>query len=254
MVDRHTLLVSYRTERGEQRGPIRKGQGWEGRGDCIDCKACVAVCPMGIDIRDGAQLECIQCALCIDACDEIMDKIRRPRGLIAYDTIARQEAKTAGITHEPLRLLRPRTLLYSGLIALVAAVMVLGMAYRTTLEVNVLHDRGVLFVPLSDGGVRNGYTVKVLNKRHDAVDVVFALDGLPGARMAIIGQDTAGESTRIPPDNLRELRVLVTVPPGSVAALTPPSTRFDLIVKDVATGEEMRREAIFQSAAAPRRH
>ena len=252
MVDRHTLLVSYRPERGEPRGPIRKGQGWDGRGDCIDCKACVAVCPTGIDIRDGAQLECIQCALCIDACNEIMDKIHRPRGLIAYDTIARQEAKVAGVTHEPLRLIRPRTVLYSGLILFVTAVMALGLAFRTTLEVNVLHDRGVLFVPLSDGGVRNGYTVKVLNKLHDSVDVVLALDGLPGARMAIVGQDASAPAIRIPADNVRELRVLVTVPPDKVPALTPPSTKFEIIVKNTASGTEMRREAIFQSAV-PRR-
>ena len=77
-----------RAYRGEPRGPHKKGQPWEGRGDCVDCKACVAVCPTGIDIRDGSQLECIQCALCIDACNEIMDKVGRPRGLIAYDTIA----------------------------------------------------------------------------------------------------------------------------------------------------------------------
>src|SRR6516165_3852827 len=92
MVDRETLLVSYKPYRGEPRGPHKKGQTWEGRGDCIDCKACVAVCPMGIDIRDGAQLECIQCALCNDACDDIMTKVGRPRGLIGYDTIAKQEA------------------------------------------------------------------------------------------------------------------------------------------------------------------
>jgi len=253
MVDRQTLLVSYRTERGEPRGPIRKGQGWDGRGDCIDCKACVAVCPTGIDIRDGAQLECIQCALCIDACDEIMDKIGRPRGLIAYDTIAKQEAKAAGITHEPLRLVRARTVLYSGLIVLVVAIMGIGLAFRTTLEVNVLHDRGVLFVPLSDGGVRNGYTVKVLNKLHEPRDVVLAVEGLTGARMAIVGQDAgAAENVRVPADNLRELRVLVTVPPEHLKALTPPSTRFEFIVEDVASGTKMRRDAVFQSATAGR--
>ncbi|HRD76763.1 MAG TPA: cytochrome c oxidase accessory protein CcoG, partial [Hyphomicrobiaceae bacterium] len=87
MVDHETLLVTYKSERGEPRGPHKKGQPWEGRGDCIDCKACVAVCPAGIDIRDGAQLECIQCALCIDACNEIMTKVGRPRGLVAYSTI-----------------------------------------------------------------------------------------------------------------------------------------------------------------------
>ena len=96
MVDHETLLVSYRAWRGEPRGPHKKGQPWEGRGDCIDCRACVAVCPTGIDIRDGSQLECIQCALCIDACNEIMSKVGRPRGLIAYDTIANQEAAAKG--------------------------------------------------------------------------------------------------------------------------------------------------------------
>ncbi len=96
MVDHETLLVSYKPYRGEPRGPHKKGQPWEGRGDCVDCKACVAVCPTGIDIRDGSQLECIQCALCIDACDDIMGKVGRPRGLIAYDTIAKQEAASEG--------------------------------------------------------------------------------------------------------------------------------------------------------------
>lgn len=249
MVDRHTLLVSYKPERGEPRGPLRKAQGWEGRGDCIDCKACVAVCPMGIDIRDGPQLECIQCALCIDACDEIMDKVGRPRGLIAYETVAKQEAKAAGsTTHEPIKLVRPRTLLYSGLIALVAAVMAFGLLNRTTLEVNVLHDRGVLFVPLSDGGVRNGYTVKVLNKQHEAVDVVLSIDGLQGAGMRIIGNDS-DSTLSVPADNLREVRVLVTVPPEHLDQLTPPSTEFAFVVKDVASGAETRRGAIFQSAS-----
>ncbi len=115
MVDHDTLLVSYKPHRGEPRGAHKKGQPWEGRGDCIDCRACVAVCPTGIDIRDGSQLECIQCALCIDACNEIMDRVDRPRGLIAYDTIASQEAAAKG-TSAPWRLIRPRTLLYRGLI------------------------------------------------------------------------------------------------------------------------------------------
>jgi len=247
MVDRHTLLVSYRTERGEPRGPLRKGQGWEGRGDCIDCKACVAVCPMGIDIRDGVQLECIQCALCIDACNEIMDKVDRPRGLIAYDTVAKQEAKAAGVAHEPIKLVRPRTVLYAATILLAAAVMGFGLFNRTTLEVNVLHDRGVLFVPLSDGGVRNGYTVKVLNKQHEPVDVLLSVDGLAGAEVRVVGHD--GDAISVPADNLRELRVLVTVPPEHLRSLTPPSTNFNFIVRDVASGEEMRRDAIFQSAA-----
>src|SRR5690606_20526493 len=120
-------------------------------------------------------------------------------------------------------------------------------ASRTTLEVNVLHDRGVLFVPLSDGGVRNGYTVKVLNKRHEAIDVDLAVDGLPGAEMRSVAHD--GGALSVPPDDLREMRVLVTVPPQHLGSLTPPSTRFDFVVRATDSGTEMRRDAIFQSAA-----
>ena len=90
MTDRHTLLIGYRPERGEPRGSHKKGETWLDRGDCVDCQACVAVCPTGIDIRDGSQLECIQCALCIDACNDIMQKVGRPTNLIAYDTVAKQ--------------------------------------------------------------------------------------------------------------------------------------------------------------------
>ena len=96
MIDRDSLLVSYRAWRGEPRGAHKAGQSWEGRGDCIDCRQCVAVCPTGIDIRHGSQLECIQCALCIDACNEIMDKVGRPRGLVAYDTVRNLEHTGSG--------------------------------------------------------------------------------------------------------------------------------------------------------------
>ena len=90
MFDENTFAVSYKTDRGEPRGAHKKGDNWENRGDCIDCNQCVAACPMGIDIRDGLQLECIQCALCIDACDSIMTKIGRPKGLIGYDSLQNQ--------------------------------------------------------------------------------------------------------------------------------------------------------------------
>ena len=251
MIDRHTLLVSYRQERGEPRGPLRKSQGWEGRGDCIDCKACVVVCPMGIDIRDGAQMECIQCALCIDACDEVMEKVHKPRGLIAYDTIAKQEAAAAGLKHEPLQLIRSRTVLYTALITIACLVMAFGMAMRTTLEVNVLRDRGVLFVPLSDGGVRNGFTIKVLNKLHDTRTVVLSVDGLQDARLSVVGIDGDVPRIELPPDNLRELRLLVTVLPHALDALTPPATHFNVVVTDTESGLTVHRAAVFQSAQRP---
>ena len=190
MVDHETLLVSYKNERGEPRGSHKKGQSWEGRGDCIDCNACVAVCPTGIDIRDGSQLECIQCALCIDACNDIMGKVGRPQNLIAYDTIASQEAAAKGKT-APLQLIRTRTLLYVGLICLVSAIMLVALLNRATLEINVLNDRNPPFVRLSDGGLRNGYTIKILNKLHQPRDFTLAIEGLSGARLAIVGLEPA---------------------------------------------------------------
>jgi cytochrome c oxidase accessory protein FixG len=253
MTDSHTMLVGYVEPRGEPRGPVRKGKDgvvdWDARGDCIDCKACVAVCPAGIDIRDGAQLECIQCALCIDACNEIMDKIGRPRGLIRYDTVAKQEAHATGGEEQTFKLIRTRTLLYAGVIGIVAAVMLVAMSMRTTLEVNVYSDRAPLFVRLSDGGIRNGYTVKILNKAHEPRNVTLRTKGLDGATMRIVGFESSNPTITLPTDNLRELKIFVSVPAGNVNQLTPPSTPFEIIVNDKASDAEMVRRAVFQSPA-----
>jgi len=247
MVDRETLLVSYRSYRGEARGPHKKGQSWEGRGDCIDCTACVSVCPTGIDIRDGSQLECIQCALCIDACNDIMGKIDRPRGLIGYDTIAKQEVAAHGTT-APLRIVRARTLLYAALIGLVGAIMLVALLNRTTLEINVLHDRNPPYVLLSDGGIRNGYTVKILNKLHQPREFSLETRGLAGAGLAIVGME-AGAKIRVSTDDLRELRVLVTLPPTQVARIESNAIPFALVVRDVASGHETARTTQFQKPA-----
>ncbi len=246
MTDHETLLVSYKAWRGEPRGPHKKGQPWEGRGDCIDCKACVAVCPTGIDIRDGSQLECIQCALCIDACNDIMRRVGRPRGLIGYDTIAKQQAKGASA---PLQLVRARTLLYAGLICLVSVILLVALFNRSTLEINVLHDRNPPFVLLSDGGVRNGYTVKILNKQHEPRDFALDVRGLPGAQLSILGMEP-GARIRVTTDDLRELRVFVTVPRAEAARLGEAVTPFALVARDLSSGQDTARTTRFQKSAA----
>jgi len=246
MVDHETLLVSYKPYRGEPRGPHKKGQSWEGRGDCVDCKACVAVCPMGIDIRDGSQLECIQCALCVDACDDIMAKVGRPRGLIGYDTIAKQEAAARGKS-APLRLVRARTLLYAGLIGAVCVIMLAALANRSTLEINVLHDRNPPYVLLSDGSIRNGYTVKILNKLHEPREFQLEVAGLAGARLAILGMEPDAR-IRVTTDDLRELRVFVTLPRAEVARLAQSVTPFALMVRDAEAGRGTVRTTRFQTA------
>ena len=255
MTDRYTLLVSYKEERGEPRGPVRKGADglvdWSKRGDCIDCKACVVVCPAGIDIRDGSQLECIQCALCIDACNEIMGKIGRPRGLIDYETIAKKEAKAKG-EHEPHKIIRSRTLLYAGLFAVVGLVMLAGWLARTTLEVNVLRERNPSFVLLSDGAIRNGYTVKILNKLHEPREFTLLAIGLPGARLSVVGIEGSDVRIKVPTDALRELRVYISVPAAEVSRLDRASTPFTIAVRDAGSAKETSRKTTFEVPATGR--
>jgi cytochrome c oxidase accessory protein FixG len=245
MFDRDSLLISYRTWRGEPRGAHKAGQSWEGRGDCIDCQQCVAVCPTGIDIRNGAQMECIQCALCIDACNEIMDKVGRPRGLIAYDTARNLEA--AGKERIAIRPFRPRVLLYATAMLVVGAIMLSALLLRPDLEVNILRDRNPLYVKLSDGGIRNGYTIKLLNKLYEPHSFRLSLAGLPGANFSIVGHEHEPDAAiTVPPDELQSLRLYVTLDKKSVATLGGAPADFHLVVTDVASGNQAEHGLTFQ--------
>jgi len=244
MFDADSFLVTYRGFRGEPRGAHKKGQSWEGRGDCIDCGQCVAVCPAGIDIRNGPQLECIACALCIDACDEIMDKVGRPRKLIAYDTYRNLQAEAHG-DRAPFRLIRPRTLLYTGAFALVAAVMLFGLARKTVLDVNVVPDRNPLFVQVSGGGIRNGYTVRILNKLHSTREFALSVAGLKDARLTYVGVDGKDPLIEVQPDDVRSVKVYVTIP-GEEAAKLPASADIGFIVRDTGDGMETKRSTNFR--------
>jgi len=242
MFDRDSLLISYRTWRGEPNGPHKAGDSWEGRGDCIDCHQCVAVCPAGIDIRDGPQLECIQCALCIDACDEIMDKVGRPKGLIAYDTMRNLDAGAQDA--EPFRVWRPRVILYAAAIVLVGLIMLVALVMRPDLQVNVLHDRNPLYVKLSDGGVRNGYEVKLLNKLYLPRAFKISVEGLPGAQLKLVGHE--GGVVPVPPDNLQSMTLYITLDKKAVMALPGQATAFNFIVTDIASGARSEHAAKFQ--------
>ncbi len=230
MFDDHTMIVSYRPWRGEPRGRHKAGASWDGHGDCIDCRQCVNVCPTGIDIRDGVQMECIGCGLCVDACNTIMDKVERPHGLIAFETLANLDASTAAVAAIPagparfepamkarsgINLLRGRTLVYAAALLLVTGVILGAMALRTTMDLSVQRDRAPLFVRLSDGSVRNAYTVKLLDRRQSPGTVVLEVAGLPGAHLSVIGAETDAQgrpllSTRA--DGIVTWRALVTVP------------------------------------------
>lgn len=247
MLDRDSLFITYRDFRGEPRGPHRKGQSWEGRGDCIDCKACVAVCPMGIDIRHGPQLECIQCGLCIDACNEIMHKVGRPGNLIAYDTFRslESEAKGGGLV---LNLVRPRTMIYAVLLALVASIVMFFTLNRTMLGLNAVADRNPLFVALSDGSVRNTFTLRVLNKKYAARTFKIKAQGIDGIVVTQLeGENKHDPKMTAPPDDTGVARVAVTIPPAVLAKLPKGEiVPFTFSIEDTTDGSTVTRDVTFR--------
>ncbi len=245
LIDHETLMVTYRAYRGEPRGPHKKGQPWEGRGHCIDCNQCVAACPMGIDIRDGDQLECINCALCIDACNDVMKRVGLPKGLIGYDSLDNLQRRAAGGTVR-FRFVRPRVVVYAAAIAAVAAVMLFGLTTRATIDLNVLRDRNPTFVRLSDGSIRNAYTVKVMNRVNARRTLALAIEGPRGFSAKIVGIEDATLPTRIEVegDRLRTLRVLLTVPGEALAEASLPVT---FRMSDAASGETRSTDSVFLS-------
>ena len=191
---------------------------------------------MGIDIRDGNQLECINCALCIDACDAVMDKIGKPRGLINYTTADLYAANVAGKNeHWNWRhLIRPRTIIYFTLWAGVGLAMLFSITHRSQLDVNVVPDRNPLYVTLSDGAIRNGYTIKILNKRQAPRTFRLTVDELPGATMEMVGDAGAkGTSFDIPvdADKLKAVKIYVSTSDPSI--ITHERSNFEFKVEEL---------------------
>jgi cytochrome c oxidase accessory protein FixG len=246
LTDEWALNVTYRYDRGEPRMPVPKAKELRAEGlpagDCINCRQCVAVCPTGVDIRAGAQLGCIQCGLCIDACDAMMTKIGRAPRLIAYDTEVNIKRRLEGLP--PIyRLIRARTLIYIAIIAITGLIMLYSLAARSLLGMNVLHDRNPLFVTLSDGSVRNAYTVRFLNKRTDLRSIELTVTGVPHPAIHVIGEEQAGRAVvAVGPDQTREVRVLVTVPPDVKLDKSTPVT---FTARDIGSGETVTESEHF---------
>ncbi|MCW2306467.1 cytochrome c oxidase accessory protein CcoG [Rhodobium gokarnense] len=250
LTDEHALNVTYRYDRGEPRASVKQAdklrKAGEQVGDCIDCNQCVAVCPTGVDIRKGLQLGCIQCGLCIDACNTVMDKVGREGNLIAYDTDINIQRRMEG--KEPVfKPIRARTMVYVVMIALVGALMTFTLATRSFEGLNVLHDRNPLYVQLSDGGVRNGYTIRILNKRTEERVFVLSVEGMPkGTTLQAVGiTETAAGDPVIPigPDQTRELRVLVN---ADSSANLGKSVPIAFRITDTGSGESVKTEDYFK--------
>lgn len=247
MMDEESLTVTYKHDRGEPRGAYKKGEPFENRGDCVDCNACVAACPMGIDIRDGQQLECITCALCIDACDDVMGKIGRPRGLIDYDSVA---AMNARVEKRPakIRPIRARTIAYFALWCAIGIFMLVVFVNRTELDINVLRDRNPIYTVLKDGSIQNAYTFKILNKARIERSVFLIVPEPAGATLKVVGAEEAGEAMTalfdVQPDTLQSFRIVVRLPKD---AITDEAMDISFELKDMSSGETANYDSVFRA-------
>ncbi|HEX2493050.1 MAG TPA: cytochrome c oxidase accessory protein CcoG [Steroidobacter sp.] len=207
MFDKHSLIITYDATRGEPRGA--RGRSVDprkrGLGDCIDCTLCVQACPTGIDIREGLQLECIACAACIDACDAVMDKMTYPRGLIRYSTQAAMEGQRT-------KALRPRTLIYGGLLLALIVAFGAAVANRTLIELDVIRDRNALYRQVDVAQIENVYTLRFINKDSRAHEMLLEVRGLPHA--AIEGDR---DSYMVGPGEVLSAAVRIRVPSASVS-------------------------------------
>ncbi len=242
MLDEQSLIVTYRSDRGEPRGKYKRGESLENRGHCISCNQCVVVCPTGIDIRDGQQLECINCGLCIDACNRVMDGVGFPRGLIALDTLSNVESRRKG-GKDTFRLIRGRTVVYSSIMLVVGGIMLFGLISRSPLDINVLRDRNPLFVALSDGSIRNAYTFKIINKLHDTRTYSLSVKGLSGAEISVAGGVAPDKKFTVAPDKLASYRIFLKV---DREALENEATDIEFVLTDSVSGTEATYDSVFR--------
>ncbi len=211
MFDPDTLIVTYDAARGEPRGPRSKNGDHAGKGDCIDCGLCVQVCPTGIDIRNGLQYECIGCSACVDVCDGVMDKTGLPRGLVRYST-ENAMAKGWGSKEIMGHLVRPRILIYTGVLLTICSATALGIAMRTPLKVDIIRDRGVMAREVEDGLIENVFTLRLMNTDEKPHVYRLGIAGLDGIRFAGTPEvEVAAASTksmvipvRVPPEAARQ--------------------------------------------------
>ena len=211
MFDKDTMIVTYDEKRGEPRGARSKKADPKalGLGSCVDCSLCVQVCPTGIDIRKGLQYECIGCGACIDACDEVMEKVGYPKGLVKYST---QNGVSNGWSTQQMirRALRPRVLVYTGILVAICVALGISLYMRVPLKVDVIRDRGTLARIVEQGYIENVYRLQVMNATESKQTYAITVEGVNGVKLA-------SETTiDVLPTELRGMAVRVQVPPDAV--------------------------------------
>ncbi len=222
MFDKDTMIVTYDEKRGEPRGPRSKkaDPASLGLGACVDCSLCVQVCPTGIDIRKGLQYECIGCGACADVCDEVMDKVGYPRGLVKYST---QNGMAQGWSTAQMfrRAFRPRVLVYSGILVLITLAVMVSLYLRVPLKVDVIRDRGALARMVEQGRIENVFRLQIMNATESTQRYLISVSGVPGIEIA------SATEIEVLSTEVRSAAVRVQIPPGS-ASPGSHTIRFDI--------------------------
>ena len=214
LLDENSIVVAYDYKRGEKRGLLKRAQKFgerrfAGFGDCVACNQCVSVCPTGIDIRNGTQMECVHCTACMDACDTVMDKVGSPRGLIRY-------ASHNGIERGESLRFTPRLLAYGVVLTALGLLLAVMIFTRADFEATLLRAPGSLFQKMEDGHFSNLYTIRVVNKTSRELPVELRLENLPGHVLVM------GGKLVVPPQKLLENSVLLELDPGAMRSGTTP--------------------------------
>lgn len=228
LLDRDSIVIAYDNKRGEPRQRYKRDEGWENRGDCIECYQCVEVCPTGIDIRNGIQLECVNCTACIDACDDIMDKIKRPRGLIRYASLnSIEKPDRSGSDGKSKWRFTPRAIGYSTLLTILVTVLFILLLNRSEFSVTVLRTAGLLYQEQPNNMVSNLYDLNIVNKTFDKIPVALKLQGIDG-ELKLIGNDIVME----PQGNI-DAKFLVLLPKNELTKMSTP------IEIDIYSGDKL---------------
>lgn len=226
LLDKDSIVIAYDNVRGEPRKRFKRDEGWENRGDCIECYQCVEVCPTGIDIRNGIQLECVNCTACIDACDDIMDKIKRPRGLIRYASLNSIEKKSKWK-------FTPRAIGYSALLTVLIAVFSILMINRTDFSVTVLRTAGLLYQEQPNDMISNLYDLNMVNKTFAKIPVDLKLENSQGELKLV------GKNIIIEPQGNVDAKFLVLLPKSELTKMSTPIEigiyNEDKLIKKVST-------------------
>jgi len=227
MFDADSLVISYDEARGEPRGKRKRSADRNelGLGDCIDCMGCVQVCPTGIDIRDGLQIECIACAACIDVCDQVMDKMGYPRGLIRYTT-------DNALNGKPTRIVRPRIFIYLAVLAGLLALFTALVMNRAMVDVDVLRDRTALY-RLAGDDIENPFQLKITNRTEDRLELAVSAAGLQGVRVV-----SPRAAVAVEPGLVANRPLTLAVPAD---ALNPGMHEVEIVLSNDRTGEPLSR-------------